>query len=147
MPCEFIEDTETEETFEVINLEDQQVIADEEHTDYSYRDTFESNCVSIGGSKEHTTVLDNLFAGVPLNGFPTLTVTTESEQATTKELVEIFGNLFHASFIGIPRQTWKSGIIRRGLLYVPSLRIETEEEISRNWFNQIATRTGLVVTG
>ena len=65
--------------------EGQQVISDEEHTDTSYVNVFDVDCRRIGGSKEHTTVLENLFDGIALNDFEVLRVSTENKQQRTQQ--------------------------------------------------------------
>ena len=126
---------------------DEQFINTEEHTDASYLDTFADGCEEIGGKQQHSTVLANLFDGVALKGFPTLTVTTAGINETYNELLDIFGMTFEANFLGVPQATFRTGIVRRGLLYLPDLRLASYEKETKTHFKQIANRTGLVVTG
>lgn len=127
------------------DLEREQLFSLEEHTDHSYSDVVASDCRSLGGSSQYETALENIFNGHSLNDFPVLNVSTESKDTTYKELTQIAGDLVPLLPLGIPKQTFATGVVRRSLLLVYDFFAELQPKETFEKIKHIANRTGMLV--
>lgn len=145
---EHLEDIQLEDTTDAegtdVTVVNPEVLAEEEHTTSSYEDTYASDCVAIGGKAEFKTALENIHNGVPLNGFPTLVVDVSSKEAKQKDIISKFHKVFNGNLITpyIPPTT---GVVRRGLLLLPDLWDESNEEETFRLKCLVSGRTGLCV--